>query len=293
MLKGAITAIVTPFKDNKINYDVLSDLIEFQISNDIDGIVVCGTTGESATLSLEEKKQIISFVINRVNKRVPVIAGTGSNNTAASIELSKYAEIAGADYLLLVTPYYNKATQKGLVKHFSEIASNVSIPCILYNVPSRTGVDMSVHTVLELSKISNIYGIKEASGNVSKAIEILSGLSTDNNFVLLSGNDDIIVPLLSIGAIGVISVLSNIAPKDVHIMCESYLSGNVELAKKLQLKYSPVISSLFSEVNPIPVKAALKVIGFDVGAPRLPLTEIENSNLEVLKENIFNSKIEH
>lgn len=291
MLKGAITAIVTPFKDDKINYDVLGELIEFQIKNDIDGIVVCGTTGESSTLSLEEKKEVISFVVQKVSHRVPVIAGTGSNNTAASIELSIYAETAGADYLLLVTPYYNKATQNGLIKHFTKIAKAVSIPCILYNVPSRTGVDIASKTVLELSKVPNICGIKEASGNISKALEILSGISSENNFILLSGNDDMIVPLLSIGAMGVISVLSNIAPKDTHIMCESFLNGNIELSKQLQLKYSQLISSLFCEVNPIPIKAALEVIGFNVGEPRLPLTPMENINFEILKENILSARI--
>lgn len=291
MLKGAFTAIVTPFKNNKINYGILSELIEFQIQNDIDGIVVCGTTGESATLSLDEKKSLISFVIDKVAKRVPVIAGTGSNNTEASIELSKYAEREGADYLLLVTPYYNKATQKGLVKHFAKIAKSVNIPCLLYNVPSRTGIDMNVDTVIELSKISNICGIKEASGNISKALEIISKIAKDDNFVLLSGNDDMIVPLLSIGATGVISVLSNICPKDTHIMCKSFLNGDTEFSKQLQIKYSPVISSLFSEVNPIPVKAALKIIGFDVGEPRLPLTEIEKSNFESLQENILKARI--
>ena len=292
MLKGAFTAIVTPFKNDKINYEVLAQLIEFQIDNNIDGIVVCGTTGESATLSTREKKELISFVVKKVHKRIPVVAGTGSNNTAASIELSIYAENIGADYLLLVTPYYNKATQKGLIKHFTAIAKSVSIPCLLYNVPSRTGIDISVNTVLELSKVSNICGIKDASGNISKALEILYSINPNDNFVLLSGNDDMIVPLLSIGSKGVISVLSNVAPKDVHIMCESYLNGNVDVSKELQLKYSPLISSLFSEVNPIPVKAALKVIGFDVGEPRLPLTEIENINFETLKENIFKARLE-
>lgn len=291
MLKGAFTAIVTPFKDDEINYEVFEELIEFQINNNIDGIVVCGTTGESATLSLDEKKQLIEFCVKKVAKRVPVIAGTGSNNTASSIELSKYAESVDADYLLLVTPYYNKATQKGLVKHFTKIAESVSIPSILYNVPSRTGIDMNVNTILELSKVPNICGIKEASGSISKALEVLSGVNPNDNFILLSGNDDMIVPLLSIGSKGVISVLSNIAPKDTHIMCESFLNENVELAKELQLKYSPVISSLFSEVNPIPVKAALKIIGFDVGNPRLPLTKIEKNNFDMLKENILTARI--
>lgn len=291
MLKGAITAIVTPFKDNKVDYDMFEKLIEFQITNDIDGIVVCGTTGESSTLSLDEKKQIISFVVEKVARRVPVLAGTGSNNTAASIDLSIYAESVGADYLLLVTPYYNKATQNGLIKHFTAIADSVSIPCLLYNVPGRTGIDISTDTIIQLSKVSNICGIKEASGNVSKALDILSRVSNDDNFILLSGNDDITIPLMSIGATGTISVLSNIAPKDVHIMCESFLNGNVELSKLLQLKYAPVISSLFSEVNPIPVKSALKIIGFDVGIPRLPLTEMEKKNFETLKENILSARI--
>jgi len=249
MIKGAYTAIITPFKENKkINYDKLQELIEYQIANDIDGLVVCGTTGESSTLTISEKKKLIRFAIEKVAKRVPVIIGTGSNNTKSAVELSIYAEKQGADGVLLVTPYYNKTTQKGLVEHYTAIANSIKIPCILYNVPSRTGVNIEPDTVATLSKIENIIGIKEASGNFSKTLETIS--KVPKNFEIISGNDDMIVPLLSLGGTGVISVLSNIFPKEVHMMCKAYLDGDIEYAKDLQVKFAGLIKALFTEVNP-------------------------------------------
>lgn len=288
MFKGAFTAIVTPFdKDGKINYEKFKELIEFQIENKIDGIVVCGTTGESSTLTQTEKKELIKYTVDTVNKRIPVIAGTGSNSTAASIELSTYAESVGADGLLLVTPYYNKANQEGLYLHYSSIASNVSIPCIIYNVPSRTGVNILPDTVVRLSKISNICGIKEASNNFSQILELMS--RKPKNFDVLSGNDDSIVPLLSLGGSGVISVLSNIYPKDVHDMCKLY-DKNYEDSLSLQLKHSNLIKLLFTDVNPMPVKEAMNILGFNVGKTRLPLSEINLSLKESLKAELLKDR---
>ena len=259
----------------------MENLIEFQIKNGINGLVVCGTTGESATLSDGEKKLLIKFVVDKVNKRVPVMAGTGTNDTYHSIELSKYAESVGVDSLLLVTPYYNKTNQKGLIQHFLTIAQSVSIPCVLYNVPSRTSVDLLPKTVLELSKCPNIVGIKEASNNFTHILEILAKRPTD--FSVLSGNDDSIIPLLSLGGNVVISVLSNIFPKDVSKMCEKYFNGNVEVAKKLQLKYADTIFNIFSDVNPIPIKEAMNILGFNVGNVRLPLIPLDEEKKEKLK----------
>ena len=287
MLKGAITALITPFdKNGNIDYIAMEKIIEYQIKNKIDGLVVCGTTGESATLSDNEKKELIHFVVKKVNKRVPVIAGTGSNNTKHAIELSKYAESVGVDYLLLVTPYYNKTNQKGLIAHFTEIAKNVTIPCILYNVPSRTGVDMLPETVLELSKISNIIGIKEASNNFSNILKICSKKTKD--FLVFSGNDDSIIPLLSLGGNGVISVLSNVFPKEVHNMCKYYFENNTAESTNLQLKFADVIFSLFSDVNPIPIKEAMYQKGFCTNTVRLPLIQLTAEKKECLK-NILNS----
>ena len=281
IFKGCGTAIVTPFNGDEIDFDEFEKLIEFQIKEGVDSIIVCGTTGESSALSLEEKKQAIKFMVDTVKKRVPVIAGTGSNYTKASVELSQYAESVGADALLLVTPYYNKTTQAGLVAHYKEIANSTTLPIILYNVPSRTGLNISPSTCVELSKIDNIVAIKEASGNISQVAEI-ANLCGDN-LQIYSGNDDQILPILSLGGIGVISVLSNVAPKYTHEMVYAYLNGDVKKATDMQLKSIPLIKALFSEVNPIPVKAALNEIGFNVGTPRLPLVEIS-------KEGILNIK---
>lgn len=285
IFKGAATAIVTPFDENlNINYDKMKELIEFQILNGIKAIIVCGTTGESSTLSTEEKKELIRFTVEVVDKRVPVIAGTGTNNTAYSIELSKYAEEVGSDGLLLVTPYYNKCTQDGLYQHFAEIAKSVDLPILLYNVPSRTSVNIAVDTVVKLSKIPNIVGIKEASSDLSQIAEILS--KVDNSFDVYSGNDDQILPILSLGGKGVISVLSNVLPRETDNICELYFSNKVEQAKILQLKYLTLMKTMFIEVNPIPIKECMNILGYNVGATRLPLSKISDKNLQVLKETL-------
>jgi 4-hydroxy-tetrahydrodipicolinate synthase len=285
IFKGAATAIVTPFDDNlNVNYVKLKELIEFQISNGIKAIVICGTTGESSTLTTEEKKEIIRYTMQIVNKRVPVIAGTGTNNTAYSIELSKYAEKANVDGLLLVTPYYNKCTQNGLYLHFSEIAKTVNLPIILYNVPSRTSVNIAVDTVVKLSKVPNIVGIKEASSDLSQIAEILS--KVDNDFDVYSGNDDQILPILSLGGKGVISVLSNILPKETDNLCQMYFNNNAEDAKLLQLKYMKLIKHLFIEVNPIPIKECMNILGYNVGGTRLPLSKMSEKNMETLKNTL-------
>ena len=287
MIKGAYTALITPFKENmKVNYSKLEELIEYQIGNEIDGLIICGTTGESATLSISEKKKVIKFAIDKVDKRVPVIVGTGSNNTNSAIEMSKYAERVGADGVLLVTPYYNKTTQKGLIEHFSAIAHSVHIPCILYNVPSRTGVNIEPDTVSVLASLDNIVGIKEASNNFSKIAEMFT--KVPNSFDIVSGNDDSILPLLSLGGSGVISVLSNIFPKEVHMLCKAHELGDIAYAKDIQLKFTPLIKALFAEVNPMPVKDALNILGFNVGNPRLPLTTVSLKTHELLKQELDN-----
>lgn len=291
IFKGCGTAIVTPFDNNSINFEEFKKLIEFQINEGVDSIIVCGTTGESSTLSLDEKKQVIKFMVDTVKKRVPVIAGTGSNNTKSSVELSQYAESVGVSGLLLVTPYYNKTTQAGLIAHYTEIAQSTSLPIILYNVPSRTGLNIAPSTCFELSKIDNIVAIKEASGNISQIAEI-ANLCGDN-LNIYSGNDDQILPILSLGGIGVISVLSNIAPKYTHDMVYYYLNGDIKKARDMQLASIPLIKSLFSEVNPIPVKAALNEIGFSVGTPRLPLVSMTDAGEDTLKNILkaINGKI--
>lgn len=290
LFEGSGVAIVTPFKDGKINYDAMGKLIEWHIENKTDAIIVCGTTGESATMSDEERKTTIKFVVDKVNKRIPVIAGSGSNNTAYSVELSKYCQEVGADGLLVVTPYYNKSTQDGLIKHFTTIAESVDLPIILYNVPGRTGVNIKPTTVEKLSKVKNIVAIKEASGDISQVAEI-SRLCGDD-FAIYSGNDDQIVPILSLGGSGVISVLANILPKETHDIVEKYLSGDVEEARKLQLSLNELVSSLFIEVNPIPVKAAMNLMGLEAGELRLPLVEISEASLKVLANNMKKCGIE-
>lgn len=286
IFKGLGTAIVTPFDDNGINFKELEKFIEFQISEGVDAIIVCGTTGESSTMTLEEKKNTIKFTIDVVHKRIPVIAGTGGNNTKSVIELSKYAEQSGADGLLIVTPYYNKTTQSGIIAHYKAIASSVSIPIIIYNVPGRTGLNIKPETCLELSKIENIVGIKEASGDISQVANIIS-LCKDNLNVY-SGNDDQVIPILSLGGIGVISVLSNISPKKFNSMIKAFFNRNIYEASKLQIESIPLINSLFSETNPIPVKKALNLMGFNFGIPRLPLIPLSNENLKVLEKNMKN-----
>lgn len=284
IFKGAGVAIVTPMKENgDVNYEVFAELIEEQIAAGTDAIIVCGTTGESATLSEEEHSKVIRFCIEKVAKRVPVIAGTGSNSTATAIQLSVEAEKDGADGLLLVTPYYNKATQKGLIAHYTAIAEAVNIPIILYNVPSRTGCNLLPETTAYLAKnVKNIVGVKEACGNISQIAKtkLLGGDDLD----LYSGNDDQIVPILSLGGVGVISVLSNIAPKETHDIVAEYLNGNVEASRDLQLRALPLIDALFCEVNPIPVKKAMQLMGKEVGPLRAPLTEMEEQNAKKLAE---------
>ena len=286
IFKGAGVAIVTPMTaDGEVNYEVLGEMLEAQIAGGTDAIIICGTTGESATLSEEEHSAVIRYAIKKVNKRIPVIAGTGSNCTATAIKLSKEAEKDGADGLLLVTPYYNKATQKGLIAHYTAIAKAVSLPIILYNVPSRTGCNLQPETIAALVKnVKNLVGVKEASGNISQIakVKLLCGDDID----LYSGNDDQVVPILSLGGIGVISVLSNVAPKETHNMVMDYLNGDVDKARQMQLKAIPLIDALFSEVNPIPVKKALNLMGWEAGPLRAPLTEMEASHAEVLKKTM-------
>lgn len=281
LFKGCGTAIVTPFDErNNINFDEFKKLIDFQIDNKTNAIIVCGTTGEASTLSSEEKEDLIKYCVKIVNKRVPVIAGVGSNNTKLVIENQKYAEKVGVDGLLVVTPYYNKTTQDGIIEHYKVISENTNLPIILYNVPSRTGIDISPETYYELSKINNIVATKEASGNISKILKTRK-LCKDN-LNIYSGNDDQIIPILSLGGLGVISVLSNIKPRYIVSMIEKYFNKEIKEAEDMQIEIANFIEMLFKEVNPIPVKEALKIIGFNVGKPRLPLIECS----EQLKENI-------
>ena len=282
LFKGCGTAIATPFTENGVNFDEFKRLIEFQIEQGVNAIIVCGTTGESSTMSDSEKKQTIEFAVKTVSGRIPVIAGTGGNNTKSVIELSKYAESIGVDGLLIVTPYYNKTTQLGLVAHYKAISSNTSLPIILYNVPSRTGVNITPETCMELSKIDNIVAIKEASGNLSQVAKIAS--LCGDNLHIYSGNDDQVLPILSLGGLGVISVISNIAPKRYSDMIQDFFDGNIASATKTQLESIHLIDALFSEVNPIPVKSALNMLGYDFGIPRLPLIELSEKNKQILKQ---------
>lgn len=285
LFKGCGTAIATPFNETGVNCKAFEKLIEFQIENHADAIIVCGTTGESATMTHEEKKQAIECAIKTANGRIPIIVGTGSNNTQQAIENSKMAESLGADGLLIVTPYYNKCTQQGLIEHYKAISEQVTLPIILYSVPSRTGVNIEPKTCLELSKIENIVAIKEASGNLSQIAQI-ANLCGDNLHIY-SGNDDQILPILSLGGIGVISVLSNVMPQYTHEITQNFMEGNIQKATQMQLDAIPLINSLFSEVNPIPVKAALNLLGYDFGEPRLPLTKMTEEKEKKLKEELF------
>ncbi len=273
LFTGSGVAIVTPFnEDLSVNYDQFVKLIQFQLENSTDALIVSGTTGESPTITDEEKLKLFELAVKTVNGRIPVIAGTGSNYTQHAIELSQKAEALGVDGLLLVSPYYNKSTQAGLIAHFTAIADAVDIPCILYNVPGRTGVNILPQTVLALSSHPNICAVKEASGNISQIVEVASLIPED--FYLYSGNDDQIVPLLSVGGKGVISVIANIMPKEVHDMVMSYLEGDVKTAMNLQLQTKALTDTLFSEVNPIPVKTACNIMGMNAGPFRLPLIEM-------------------
>ena len=285
IFKGCGTALVTPFlEDGNINFEELRKLIEFQILEGVDSLIICGTTGESATMSLDEKKQVIKFAVQIARKRIPIIAGTGGNNTKTVIELSQYAENVGVDALLLVTPYYNKTTQSGLISHFSKVAESTHLPIILYNVPSRTGMNIEPLTCLELSRIQNIVAIKESSGNISQVAQISS--MCKDNLTIYSGNDDQIVPILSLGGLGAISVLSNLYPKFVHNMIYDYFTGDIKKATTSQLTSIDLVNSLFCEVNPIPIKFAMNYIGFNCGIPRLPLIELSETGKERVKYSI-------
>ena len=277
---GAATAIITPLTKDGIDYENYAKLINWQIEEGIDAIVAVGTTGEGSTLTDKEHKDAIEFCVKEVGGRVPVIAGTGSNDTAYAIEMTQHAAAVGADAMLLVTPYYNKATQNGLIASFSAIADASTKPCILYNVPSRTGCNLLPRTALELSKHENIVGIKEASGNISQIAELASLVG--DNMDIYSGNDDQVVPILSLGGKGVISVLSNLMPKETSLMCKKFFEGDIKGSLEMQLKYIPLINALFSEVNPIPVKAAMAAMGYGENYLRLPLTPMEKKNEEIL-----------
>ena len=283
---GAGVALITPMnEDGSVNYEKLRELLEFHVANKTDAIIICGTTGEASTLSDEEHLECIRFACEVINKRIPVIAGTGSNCTQSAIELSKEAEKSGVDGLLLVTPYYNKATQNGLKAHYKAIAKEVNVPIILYNVPSRTGTRLAPQTVVDLChEVPNIVGVKDATGDISEVAELMS--LAKGTVDVYSGNDDQIVPVLSLVGKGVISVLSNILPKETHDMVASYLEGDVAKSCEMQLKYFDLVKALFCEVNPIPVKKALNLMGMEVGSLRLPLTEMEDANAKRLEEEM-------
>lgn len=280
---GAGVAIVTPFKENgDVDFERFAEQIEYQIKHGTDAIIVCGTTGEASTLSHEEHLATIKFCVEKVAGRIPVIAGTGSNCTATAIYLSTEAEKYGADGILVVTPYYNKATQKGLIEHFTMIADSVKIPMVLYNVPSRTGVTIQPETVVSLCKnVSNIVGVKDATGNLSSVARLMA--MADGCVDLYSGNDDQIVPIMSLGGIGVISVLSNVAPQQTHDICEKFLAGDVAGSRQMQLDAIELVDALFCEVNPIPVKKAMNLMGMEAGPLRRPLTELETAHVEQLE----------
>lgn len=281
VFEGVATALVTPMnQDGSVNYDRLCTLIDEQIEAGVAGIVICGTTGESATLSIAEHKKVLDVAIRHTNKRIPIIAGTGSNDTAVAAELSIEAEESGADALLMVTPYYNKTTQAGLIAHYKYVAERVNIPIILYNVPSRTGVNIKPETYMELAKIDNIVAIKEANGDLSSIVKTLN--LCGDNIDIYSGNDDQIVPIMSLGGKGVISVLSNVAPKETVELCKFMLNGEYDKAAQMQIHYCPLIDALFSEVNPIPVKVAMNEMGMNVGPLRLPLVDMQEGTKKAL-----------
>lgn len=286
IFKGAGTAISTPFEGGEVNYKAYDRLLDYQLDNDIDAIIVCGTTGESATMDSDEKKRLIEHTLEKVDGRAKVIAGTGGNNTKEAIAMSKFADSIGVDGLLVVTPYYNKATQDGLVKHYKLIADSVNTPIIAYNVPSRTGVNITPETCKKLSEIPNINAIKEASGNISQVAKIAALCEDDLN--IYSGNDDLIIPVLALGGKGVISVLSNVMPFYTHQMVMEYLDGHIDSARQMQLDVLDLCEALFSEVNPIPVKEALNQMGFDFGEPRMPLTPMSRDKAKVLTKSLQN-----
>ena len=292
IFKGEGVAIVTPMKENgDVNFEKLGEILEEQIAEGTDAVIICGTTGESSTLSHEEHMETIKYTIDKVNKRIPVVAGTGSNCTETAIMMSQEAERMGADGLLLVSPYYNKATQKGLIAHYTAIANSVKLPIILYNIAGRTGINIEPKTLLYLAEnVENIVAVKEASGNISQIADVAA--MCKGKLDIYSGNDDQITPIMALGGIGVISVLSNIAPKYTHDLAMSYLNGDVQKSCEMQLKALPLVRALFCEVNPIPVKAAMNLMGKEVGPLRMPLTEMEEEHKETLKKAMIDFGLE-
>lgn len=288
-LKGSYVALVTPFyEDGSINFDKLGELIDFHCNNKTDGLVILGTTAEAPTLTFEEEEQIVRYSIDRVNKRLPIIIGSGSNSTDTAVTYSKKYEQMGADGLLVITPYYNKTNEMGMIKHFEAVADSVNIPVILYNVPGRTGCSISYNVLKVLSKHPNIAGIKEASGNISFAAKVAT--LCNDNFVMMSGNDDQILPIMSLGGTGVISVWANIMPNAVHDLCQACLDNNYDLAREIQLKYLDVANDIFIETNPIPIKEAMNYLGYNVGPCRLPLYEMDENNKKILHKTIDSIK---
>ena len=284
IFKGSGVALITPFSKDGIDFLKLGELIEWHIDNKTDAIIICGTTGEASTMSEIERKETIEFTVKKVNKRIPVIAGTGTNNTRASIDMSIWAQSIGVDGLLIITPYYNKTTQKGLIEHFKAINNSVNIPIIVYNVPGRTGMNIAPKTLSHIADFKNIVAIKEASGDISQIAKIKS--LCGDKIDIYSGNDDQIIPILSLGGIGVISVLANVVPKETHDTVELYLKGNIKEALDLQIKLLPLCETLFIETNPIPVKTALNLMNKQVGSLRLPLCDMEENNLSLLKNEL-------
>ena len=280
LFTGAATALITPFTEDGVNFEALGNIIDYQIDNGIDALVICGTTGEAATMPDKEHLSVIEYSIKRANGRVPIIAGTGSNDTAHCVELSKESQNLGADGLLITTPYYNKATQKGLIAHYDKVLEKTNLPIILYNVPGRTGMNYAIPTLKELAKDERIVAIKEASGSIEYATSVAKEVP---ELTMYSGNDDMIVPLMSLGGKGVISVLSNVAPRETHDLCQKWLDGDVKGSLALQFEYLDLIKALFCEVNPIPVKTAMNMMGFNVGPLRLPLCDMEPANYQRLE----------
>lgn len=277
---GSGVALVTPFKADGVDYDRLAELIEFHINNQTDALIICGTTGEASTMPDEEHKEVLRFSVEKAAGRIPVIAGTGSNDTAHAVELTQYAESIGVDGMLVVTPYYNKASQQGLYMHMKTIAESVTKPIILYNVPSRTGLGFSIDTLKKLAKIPNINAIKEASGDIA----FMGQIAAETDLVIYTGNDDSIVPCLSLGGKGVISVIANVIPKETHEICEKYFNGDTDGSRDLFLKYYELTRAMFIEVNPIPVKTALNLMGFHAGSFRMPLCDMQPENLSKLEK---------
>lgn len=289
IFKGSGVALVTPFNENGVDYKKLEELLEWHIQHKTDAILICGTSGEASTMSEQERKETIKFTVDVVKGRIPVIAGTGSNSTKAAVEMTRWAESIGVDAMLVITPYYNKTTQAGCIAHFKAVASSVKKPIIIYNVPSRTGLNLKPETLYELSKIDNIAAVKEASANIDQIAEVAR--LCKGNLDIYSGNDNEIVPILSLGGIGVISVLANVLPEETHNICQKFFDGDIEGSRDLQLKYLPLIDALFIETNPIPVKTALNIMGMNAGTLRLPLVEMSKEHIDVLKKELVSAGI--